>query len=489
MNKMKSVKTNALLSGLRSILNVIFPLITFPYITRVLNPNNLGRITFSQSIISYFTLLAALGLSNYAIREGAKIRNEKAKVEKFACEVYSVNVITTICSLVLLFIITSLVPVLYSYAVIIYILSLSIVFTTYGAEWLNSIYEDYLYITVRSFSVQLISLVLLFLFVKSPDDVYVYAFLLSLSPALIGILNRIHCRQYFRIRFTLHCNFKKHIVPMLIFFANTVSVTIYCNADMTMLGLFKGDYNVGIYSLSVKIYNIIKGLLAALILVTIPRLSNYYGEDQRTKFKELITSVTYALLLLLGPMIMGIIILADPVVNILGGSEYAASVCSLRILSVALLFAILGGIITNSINIPIEKEKNNLIATAAAAIVNIVLNLLFIPLFKENGAAFTTLLAELTVIVVCLYLDKDITRYMNLKIVKSSLLHSFVGMVITLIVWFMIKAVVVNDILIVILTTALTVMIYAAALVVLKDRYIMRIYKEIKSRFGKKVCS
>lgn len=276
---------------------------------------------------------------------------------------------------------------------------------------------------------------------------------------------------------------------MLIFFANTVSVTIYCNADMTMLGLFKGDYNVGIYSLSVKIYNIIKGLLAALILVTIPRLSNYYGEDQRTKFKELITSVTYALLLLLGPMIMGIIILADPVVNILGGSEYAASVCSLRILSVALLFAILGGIITNSINIPIEKEKNNLIATAAAAIVNIVLNLLFIPLFKENGAAFTTLLAELTVIVVCLYLDKDITRYMNLKIVKSSLLHSFVGMVITLIVWFMIKAVVVNDILIVILTTALTVMIYAAALVVLKDRYIMRIYKEIKSRFGKKVCS
>lgn len=471
--KQRSVGLNAVLSGIRSIFNVIYPLITFPYVSRVLQPDNLGKISFSQSLISYFSLIAALGITNYAIREGAKIRNDRNKIEKFATEIFSVNVITTIISLVALYSIVWLMPSLKSYSIIINILSISIIFTTFGAEWINSIYEDFLFITIRSIIIQIVLLILMFIFVKTPEDVIVYAVLLALSPVLIGISNRIYCRRYISIKFSFQCNFKKHIIPMLVFFASMASVTVYCNADLTMLGLIENDYHVGIYSLSVKIYNIIKGLLAAIIMVTIPRLSNYLGEGKNQEYNRLVNSTLNWLILILGPLIAGIIILARPIVMILGGEDFYASVTSLRILAVSLFFAIIGGIITNCINIPNGKEKVNLIATLVAAIGNVSLNFLLIPVLKENGAAFTTLIAEFLVGLVCIILGGDSIRLFDKKVFLTTFLHSIIGIALTISVWLIMSNVELNNVLMCLVVPAISIITYAVALFAIKDDYFL----------------
>ena len=161
---------NAFLNGLRSVLNLLFPLITFPYVSRVLSVSGIGIYNFSNTYISYFILIAGLGIATYAIREGAKYRNDRRKIEEFSSQIFSINMIATVIAYVLLFASLLIFKNLSNYVSCILIFSLQILFTTLGTEWIYTIYEDYAYITVRSIFFKVISIFLLFLLVKKPED-------------------------------------------------------------------------------------------------------------------------------------------------------------------------------------------------------------------------------------------------------------------------------------------------------------------------------
>lgn len=161
----------------------------------------------------------------------------------------------------------------HDYTLLLIIESATILFTTIGVDWVNIIYEDYTYIAIRSFIVQVFSLISLFIFVHSTSDYYIYAIITVANQGLISILNIFHVRKYCRVRFTFKMNIRKHIKPIMVLFSNNLAVSIYVNSDMTMLGWMIGDYYVGLYSVAVKIYTILKQLLAALYNVMIARLS------------------------------------------------------------------------------------------------------------------------------------------------------------------------------------------------------------------------
>lgn len=160
------------------------------------------------------------------------------------------------------------------------IFSLQIFFTTIGTEWIYQIYEDYTYITVRSIIFQIISIVLLFIFFRKPNDYLSYAAITVFSAVGANVLNFIHARQYCHIHLVFHFNWKKHIFPILILFATSVTMMIYVNSDVTLLGLIKNNYVVGIYSVSSKIYVMVKTVINALVMVTIPRLAVFYGRNK-----------------------------------------------------------------------------------------------------------------------------------------------------------------------------------------------------------------
>ena len=196
MESRKSLKINAILNGMKGLLQVIFPLITFPYISRVLGVGNIGKYNFASSIVSYFLLLAALGIATYAIREGARIRNDRKLFNEFFSEIFSINIISTIVSYILLFICVTTVHYFKSYEVLIFILSWQIFFTTISVEWVYSVYEDYLFITIRSFFFQCLSLILVFLLVRTSNDLNKYAILSVVSSAGSGIINFIYIKKY-----------------------------------------------------------------------------------------------------------------------------------------------------------------------------------------------------------------------------------------------------------------------------------------------------
>ena len=276
--KKKSLGVNAFLNGLRSVLNLFFPLITFPYVSRVLSVSGIGIYNFSNTYISYFVLIAGLGIATYAVREGAKYRENNTKINDFASQIFSLNIISTIIAYLLLLMSLIVFKNLNRYVSCILIFSLQILFTTLGTEWVYTIYEDYAYITIRSIIFKIISIILLFLLVRKPKDYLIYAAITVFSAVGSNLLNFIHARKFVSIRLTTRTNWRYHLKPILVIFASAIAVTIYVSSDTTILGLLKNDYAVGIYSTSVKIYQIVESLLSAALTVRIPRLAFLWGK-------------------------------------------------------------------------------------------------------------------------------------------------------------------------------------------------------------------
>ena len=387
------LKVNMLLSAVKSLMSVLFPLITFPYIARVLGVEKVGRYDFAHSINSYLLLIAGLGISKYAIREGAGIR-EKESFTHFVNEIFSINVVTTIAAYILLAITMTAIPRLHEYWDILCVLSIQIVFTTLGVEWIYSIFEDYVYITVRSIMFQLLSLVLMFIFVRTEDDLLAYAGIVTVSATGANIVNFFHARRYCRIQLTSRIAWREHMKPILIMFGMSLAVTIYVSSDTTILGALCGEYEVGLYAASAKVYTAVKTVLSAILIAAIPRLSALLGKNNRKDFEQEASDIYATLLTFVFPAILGIILLRNQIILLLAGSEFVQAASSLALLAIALFFCMGAWFWGQCIMLPLKKDAANFRITIISALLNIGLNFILIPVWKENAAAFTTILAE-----------------------------------------------------------------------------------------------
>ncbi|WP_288557283.1 flippase [uncultured Lactobacillus sp.] len=429
MNR-RSLSWNAFLNGFRSILNLIFPIITFPYVSRVLSISGIGIYNFSNTYINYFILIAGLGIATYAVREGAKYREEKNKMEKFASQIFSINMIATIVAYLLLFFSLIIFKNLHNYVSCILIFSLQILFTTLGTEWIYIIYEDYTYITVRSIIIKIGSIILLFLLVRKPEDYLIYAAITVFSAVGSNILNFIHARNFIHIRLTIKTNWKYHLKPTLIIFASAIAITIYVSSDTTILGLLKNDYAVGVYSTSVKIYQMAEGILSALLTVTIPRLAFLWGKKRIREYNQVLSKVLGSLGLLVLPAAIGLIMLSREVILIIASDKYSPSVNSLRIISWAIIFSIFSWIFSDCVLIPAKRENFVLRNTVITAIENIILNFILIPFLSYDGTSLSTVIAEFTVMIMNGYSCRDIIKPVIFKKdTLKNLLDSIIGCV------------------------------------------------------------
>lgn len=424
--KRKSVKLNIILNIIKTFLSIVFPLITFPYVSRILQADSIGKVQFATSIVSYFLLLASLGISTYAIREGSFLKNDMNKLKEFCNQVFSFNLLTTIISYVFLFITLLFMNKAIEYKYLIIIQSLTMIFTTLGVDWINSIFEDYLYITLRNVFIQIITLILTFLLIKGSSDYYIYAIILVISSVGANILNYFYVKKYIKVHFTFHMNIKKHIKPILILFSASLATTVYNSSDITMLGMICTDYIVGIYYIGTKIYSIAKQLLNSAIAVAIPRISYFVSKEKEKEKVELLNKLFSFIMIFILPFIVGMISLNHEIILLISGEEYIRASSSLFLLSFALLFAVLANFSSNLILITHKEETKSLISTISAAILNLVLNFIFIPIFQEQGAAFTTLIAEIVAAAMStFYARKYFKPNRNIKLLLSSLFGCF----------------------------------------------------------------
>ena len=389
-----NVKKNTIYNTLKTLFGIIYPLITFPYITRVLLTDNVGKINFGNSIVSYISLIATLGVNTYAIRECSKVKNNKEELSNTASQIFSINIFSTLFAYLCLFILLVFAKPLENYRLLICIQSAAVIFTTLGADWLNTAMEDFKYIAVRTVSMQVIALTLLVLFIHKPEDYIFYAVISVLASSGAHIVNIFYRKKYCKVKFTFLVNIKKHLPPILLLFSLILSQTIYVNSDMTILGLIKGDHEVGLYSTSVKIYTILNTTIASIAMVVMPKLSLCFSQKNYSEINKLLKYALNYILVLGIPCICGLEVIAPHIINVISGEAYLDAAPSLRILGFALLFSLIAGWIGNMTRIPAGRESVSLGISIVSAFINIILNLILIPQFGLNAAALTTAISE-----------------------------------------------------------------------------------------------
>ena len=431
-NSQPSLKKNAALNMMRTVMSLIFPLITFPYTSRVLGPVYIGKVNFAQSVVSYFSLVAALGISTYAVREAAKIRNDRARLSKFIKEMLSLNLVSMGVAYILLAAAVFLVPQLSEYRKLLCISGASILFTTLGIDYLYTALEEFRYITVRSIAFQILSLALLFIFVRSQDDYLKYAAISVVSSAGSNVLNFLHSRKFvdFRLVMGAGVELRKHLRPIFTLFAMSAAVSIYTVLDTTMLGFLKGDEAVGIYTAATKINRMVVMMITAATGVLLPRLSYYANRGERTEFLRLSNKAVQFVVLFSVPCAAGLFVLSEPAVLLFSGSRYLPAVPVMKIMNAVIVFISISNAIGIQIFMSVGKERATLFSVVAGSVVNFTFNMVLIPRYGAVGAAIGTVAAEFTVTAVQLafageYLSCRTFIQHSVKVVLASLAMSF----------------------------------------------------------------
>lgn len=477
----KSIKVNMLLNAIRGIMSAVFPLITFPYVSRILGAESLGQYSFARSIIGYFTLLAGLGIANYAIRDGAAIREDPQQLNRFANEIFTINILSTAFSYAVLALVLFAAPTLGKYMSLLVIFSFQVVLNTIGIEWIYSIYEDYLYVTLRSIFFQFVSLVLLFCFVHTKDDVEIYAVITVLACAGSNLLNFYHARRWIKIRLTNQIDWKRHLQPIFTMFAMSLTVSVYVSSDITVLGLLCGDRTVGIYTAATKIYGMVKNVLSTVLVVSIPRLSALFGTGRLEMFRRTGLDIYKTVVTVTVPAVTGILLLSKPIVLLVSGEEFIETVPSLQILSIALLLCMAAYYWEQCVLIPMRCEDEVFKATAVSAVLNLVLNVLLIPVWQEKAAAFTTVVAEGCS---CVWSTIQGRKRSGVTGVGSTYLKAAVGCMGIVAVNAVTKHLFVSNTLYVVMTVALSVIVYGAVEIVLKNDAVYSWVRAIRARIG-----
>lgn len=397
-----SLKKNFVVYLLRTLVSTFSPLVVFPYVSRVLGIDGVGQVQYAQSIAMYFELTAGLGILTYSVREGAKVRGDSEKLGRLLTELLTINLVATglslLCYGAVVFSVTALEP----YRLLLLLFALEVIFGGVNFEWFYNIIEDYTYISVRTILFQLLSFVVLFVFVRTAEDLVWYAVVLLIPIVLTSITNLTHARRAVRLFGYSNLCYRRHLRPIFFVFAVVVSSSLYMLLDTTMLGAMIGDGAVGLYTAASKLNRMGVKLITAVCAVFLPRLALYRAQDDRGAFQKLAATASNIILGLALPCCLGLFMLAPQAITLFSGQNFLDAVPAMRIMSIDLLFSSLNGFFAWQILMPYNGEVILCAATLTGGALDFVLNWLMIPLWGVQSAAAATVVAELVVFVVCM---------------------------------------------------------------------------------------
>lgn len=416
-NKEKSLKKNFCMNAILTMSQFIFPLITFPYVSRILLVEGTGKVSFATSIISYFAMFAQLGIPTYGIRACAQVRNDKKKLSKTAQEIFIINIIMSILAYIVFFIALYNVPRLKDEKTLLIIVSATIFFNAIGMEWLYKALEQYTYITIRSVIFKFIALIAMFLLIHQQSDYIIYGAISIFASSASNIFNFFNVHKYISLRPVGEYNFKQHLKAVSVFFALSCAATIYVNLDTVMLGFMKTNVDVGYYNAAVKIKTILVSIVTSLGTVLLPRASYYVEHGLKEDFYRITKKAINFVFLVATPLMLYFMFFAKEGIFFLSGNTYGGAIVPMQIIMPTLFFIGLTNIMGMQILVPLGKENIVLYSEIVGAVVDLAINYILIPKYASAGAAIGTLVAEIAVwIVQYIYLRKQIKdAYKNVR--------------------------------------------------------------------------
>lgn len=475
----QSVKVNYILNLINTGTQMLFPLITFPYVCRVIEADGIGQINFFQSIISYISLFTCLGIPMYAIREIARDRSDVVQMNRTAMEILLLHSMLTLVGYVIVAILCLTVPQIQVNIPLFLILSLTIFFTAIGCEWFYQGIEDFKYITIRGLIIKTVSVVLLFIFVKSKTDLLYYGCYTVFGVLGGNIFNFLRLRKYIHreniIFSELHI--KRHVKPVLKVFSFSVVTSIYLQLNTVLLGFLKNALAVGYFAAATKVMQMLLTMSACLGSVMMPRASHLIAENKEDEFNRLIQKSYDFTLAIALPMTIGLIFCAPSLITALCGVKFEHSILPSQIIAPIILMVAISNVF--GIQVLFPKGKINIVTLCCGigAVADLILNLCLIPFFSYIGTSIAYLVAEVATTVSMYLIGR---KYIPIIYFKKSHLTYALGCVVMAIALYGISLLQLPTFTILLLQGFCGVLAYFIILCICKDEMLVQILSKIK---------
>lgn len=399
-NSEKSIKLNFMVNIFLNGSAYILPLLTKPYVSRILHAEGMGKVSFATSLISYFTMFAMLGVPTYGIRACARVRDSKDELQKTVQEIFLMNLILSIFVYIAFAGMLFFVPQVQGKKALLLVMSCSIILNVIGMEWFYRGTEEYVALAIRSLIFKVIAILLIFALVRSEADYIIYGFCTVIASFGSNIVNFIFVAKKTKFKPVSLKNIQRHLKPTLVFFAMSVATTIYTNLDVVMLEFMTTDAQVGYYDATLTIKLILIGAVSSLGAVMLPRVSYYIEKNLYNKFIEVSKRAFNCILLMAIPLVVYFFTFSEEVIMLMSGKGFEGAILPMKILIPTILFIGLTNISGIQMLVPLGKEKIVLYSEIGGAIVDLCINLVLIPKMGAFGAAIGTLIAEIVVLLI-----------------------------------------------------------------------------------------
>lgn len=476
----KSLKKNYIYNLMYQLLVLILPLITTPYLSRILGPENIGIYSYTLSISTYFVLFGTLGVTIYGQTQIAYEQGKTKKYSKTFWEIIILRFITMIISMVIFYFV--FVKGM-QYQMYYKILLLELLANCFDISWFFQGLEEFKKVIKRNLIIKLVSIVCIFTFVKNTNDLVKYYIIYVLSILVGNLSIWIYLPKYLKKVKIKQLNILPHIKPTMELFIPQIAIQIYTVLDKTMIGtIIANKSEVGYYEQSQKIVKVLLTIVTSLGTVMLPRIANTFINQENEKMKNYMKKSFNFVFLLAFPMIFGVIAVADSFVPIFFGQGYDKVSQLMVIISPIILLIGISGTIGTQYLLPTQRQKEYTISVIAGAIINFTMNLCLINKFGAIGASIATVVAECTVTMIQLYCIRK--EFYIKDIIKMSLKYLISGFVMFL-VCILVGKYINNNLYSCIIQICVGILVYGICLLILKDKLFLEILNQVKTKIIK----
>lgn len=409
---MANIKKNFFYSSILTTANYIFPMLTYPYVSRVLGVEKIGLCNFADSIIGYFLLFSFLGMGTVGIREIAKYKDNPSKLNNVYSSLIVLNSISTFIALTLLLVATFTVPQLMANKELMLVGAVRLLVSYLQVEWLFKGLEDFKYITLRSVSIKMLYVIGVFLLVKTKDDYIIYFALYTAMTAVNAFVNIWYARNF--VRFSIiGIHIKPYVKSFITLGGYMFLTSMYSSFNVAFLGFTGGEREVGYYTTATKLYAILLSLFTAFTGVMLPRMSSLIAKGEVEYFKRLLHRSVNILTVFCTPLIFFSIVFAPQIIGILSGNGYEGAILPMRIVMPLMLIIGYEQILVIQTLMPLKKDKAILTNSILGACFGLGFNMVLVPYLYSIGSAIVWFLSECVVLISSQYF---VTRFTGFKL-------------------------------------------------------------------------
>lgn len=406
----KSIKANAFFKTLMSIVNIVFPLLTAPYVARVLSMDGYTEYNKAVSMISWFSPFAVFGVYTYGMRTISQIKNNKEAVSKLFSQLFSFSIFASVLVSVVYLVLILCVPAFRTYRAMYAVTTAQLLFICFATDWANEAYESYGFILVKTFFCRLLYVISVFIFVKKADDVLIYVSLSSLSVVINNVLTFAYAKS--KIKFS-RFSFKEDVAlvkPLFIVFLLVNSSMLYTIFDRFVLTWFGDKLSLTYYNVSQTIVLAVVNVTSSVLLVSIPRLSNLWAENQKDEYYRMLNKTSSTFLAFHTPCCIGLACLSSEVIYYYSGMKYIAASLPFLLFSLRYYFSAFDMILAKQVLLATGNEKVLTKIYYIGGAYNVAIKILLVVIGKLTPelCIITTATADILIIVLQIFAIKKI---------------------------------------------------------------------------------